>query len=824
MDSSLKRRLDTLKHYLANLPDTLPLPEPGLATYNFGLFDVSAEEIDDYGEVGAVNRQLEISFGTRRNGPIVFTERGPELVDVVEVLNTYLLKDPASAILQKWVDDLTVSAEISFATSGISILSLPEPAPEAGSVSNTLHSVDMPQLVSDRPGKGKRHVQKLDSKILDNSHDSDYEDLPEAEDSRKSGAKLLALLLRVSKHCRLKTDQSVDRARCIGSKGCHTTWKWPRYRQRILEHASKCGYIDAQLREAAEGELNKKAIGPAAIVPGTQIVKQQITNVETPTMTPAVGASPVTALVTRPIRSASGKNVLQGFQTEGRKVLQDKGDYAVMKFYVCCGIPPRIADTDEFKDMVSILNSAYHPPSSTTLEDKLIVNEAAKIGHAVRTHLQTCRNLTITFDGGKIRKPTSVYTIHVTTADRRAFCMELDDASLLSHSAEYILEALERVSPRLRRILAFMSRSAYATEHFNHERLKIGITRGLEAIGDTRFGTIYWAGKSVQRSLSAFQVIVENEALGIDIASLNDLFIPGGVRMKFELDLARLLTVIGPYAKAIQCLEGGHVTADRVYYYWLGITSQLDSLFRRNEYGLTTSTIEDIRAITNCRFDEMITDAPNDIYIIAFFLNPEYRNAPIYKKPNPLAIPPLRIRQQDGVTTTSLKLPEDIVKHVGLSLQRILRNEYGDTYENPATKDTAQTVMAHRNPLLTNIHPTDALKSLKEQLKSYGKGLEPFNRRFRSSESLYSWWEQVQKDDFGNVLGALAMKIFAAVPVSMTDERTMSMITWLNSPRRNRQDIETLQDHIKIRQWHRTGPGAKVCRIFYIYAKLMIIQ
>jgi hypothetical protein len=43
---------------------------------------------------------------------------------------------------------------------------------------------------------------------------------------------------------------------------------------------------------------------------------------------------------------------------------------------------------------------------------------------------------------------------------------------------------------------------------------------------------------------------------------LNDLFIPGGVRMKFELDLARLLLVIEPYAKAIKCLEGGHVTAD----------------------------------------------------------------------------------------------------------------------------------------------------------------------------------------------------------------------------------------------------------------------
>lgn len=62
-----------------------------------------------------------------------------------------------------------------------------------------------------------------------------------------------------------------------------------------------------------------------------------------------------------------------------------------------------------------------------------------------------------------------------------------------------------------------MSRSGYATEHYNHERSKLGITRGLEAIGDTCFGTIYWAGKSVQRGLPAFQAIVENEALGIDI-------------------------------------------------------------------------------------------------------------------------------------------------------------------------------------------------------------------------------------------------------------------------------------------------------------------
>ena len=157
----------------------------------------------------------------------------------------------------------------------------------------------------------------------------------------------------------------------------------------------------------------------------------------------ATSPHPVPSSVAKSVGLTGGKNMLKGFQTEGRKVLQDIGDYAIMKFLICCGIPPSIPDANKFKDMVSMLNPAYRRPSSTTLEDKLIMNEAAKISHATHTHLQTCHNLTIMFDGGKIHKPTSVYTIHVTTADHRMFCMELDNASLLSHSAEYILEHLD---------------------------------------------------------------------------------------------------------------------------------------------------------------------------------------------------------------------------------------------------------------------------------------------------------------------------------------------------------------------------------------------
>ena len=39
----------------------------------------------------------------------------------------------------------------------------------------------------------------------------------------------------------------------------------------------------------------------------------------------------------------------------------------------------------------------------------------------------------------------------------------------------------------------------------------------------------------------------------------------------------------------------------------------------------------------------------------------------------------------------------------------------------------------------------------------------------------------------------------------MVDERAMSTITWINSPKRNRQKVSTVSDHLAIRDydtWH----------------------
>ncbi|KAF8451152.1 hypothetical protein L210DRAFT_3640229 [Boletus edulis BED1] len=366
-----------LQLYLSHLPDSLHLPEPIQATYPFDLFEISPEDLEDYGETGAVNRELEIAFGSRHNGPIVFVERGPVLVQVVDILRTYLQKDPNSAVLQKWVDDLTTSAKLCFSHDNIPLPTASGPGQPmelrgtscAGGPSTT--RVVAPSTASK---KSLRSVQKLDSKKISDTNDLAYEDIPELEDPRKGGAKLLPLLLQVSVHCHVKDKPSEERARCIGSRLCHTSWKWPRARQRILDHASKCGYIEAKLRDAAVVELARKAAGPAIVIPDERVDGDQPSSQKSHSQ---VAATTVTSSKLTTATSSASQKMMESFQAKGKKVMLENGDYAVMKFFVCCGIPPSVANAKEFKEMVAVLagQRGYTPPSSTKLEKTLIVNE-----------------------------------------------------------------------------------------------------------------------------------------------------------------------------------------------------------------------------------------------------------------------------------------------------------------------------------------------------------------------------------------------------------------------------------------------------------------
>jgi len=132
--------------------------------------------------------------------------------------------------------------------------------------------------------------------------------------------------------------------------------------------------------------------------------------------------------------------------TAGKTKYQDEVNLAIVELFAVSGIPASVLDPPQWKKFVDVATrSKCSPLSSTILTEKLIPAEAALVRKYQTDFLRTCLNLTLTFDGGSIRKPSSVYTIHITTAERETFFMDGCDATGKRHTAEYIEGLVTRV-------------------------------------------------------------------------------------------------------------------------------------------------------------------------------------------------------------------------------------------------------------------------------------------------------------------------------------------------------------------------------------------
>ncbi|KAF8224898.1 hypothetical protein L208DRAFT_1508227 [Tricholoma matsutake] len=92
--------------------------------------------------------------------------------------------------------------------------------------------------------------------------------------------------------------------------------------------------------------------------------------------------------------------------------------------------------------------------------------------------------------------------------------------------------------------LAFMSLSSYTLDWFDVAHWELHIQQGLQSVGKTQFGTIYWSLDSVVQGIPAFTKIVHNADLGIDnllaiVAHLHDLMMKDdGLKEKSQYSVA----------------------------------------------------------------------------------------------------------------------------------------------------------------------------------------------------------------------------------------------------------------------------------------------
>jgi hypothetical protein len=111
--------------HLRALLERLPHSLPEWNGPDFRVFQADPEKAVDYGIIGAINRDLEVTFGyasrSTGDGIIKLQGRGPALIAIADVLIQYSQEVPEeAAILDKWTEDLILAASNALATANVS--------------------------------------------------------------------------------------------------------------------------------------------------------------------------------------------------------------------------------------------------------------------------------------------------------------------------------------------------------------------------------------------------------------------------------------------------------------------------------------------------------------------------------------------------------------------------------------------------------------------------------------------------------------------------------------------------------------------------------
>ena len=108
----MDKKFNQLHIYLKNLPATLPTAD-ALGPYAWLVnFTPDKNWLEDVGEEGAVNRELELALGRQDdNNTFPIQERGHSIEALANILEKYLAIYPSSVLLMNWLDAAHTSAK-----------------------------------------------------------------------------------------------------------------------------------------------------------------------------------------------------------------------------------------------------------------------------------------------------------------------------------------------------------------------------------------------------------------------------------------------------------------------------------------------------------------------------------------------------------------------------------------------------------------------------------------------------------------------------------------------------------------------------------------
>ena len=98
-----------------------------------------------------------------------------------------------------------------------------------------------------------------------------------------------------------------------------------------------------------------------------------------------------------PAEQSSQRNITN--ETDNNDLINEervmRANKALVRFFVCCGIPFSVVDSPFFQDFTKSLCYGYEPPKRTTLSNKYLNAEIASISLKIEEELRHSTNLTL---------------------------------------------------------------------------------------------------------------------------------------------------------------------------------------------------------------------------------------------------------------------------------------------------------------------------------------------------------------------------------------------------------------------------------------------
>ncbi|CAB5371925.1 unnamed protein product [Rhizophagus irregularis] len=306
---------------------------------------------------------------------------------------------------------------------------------------------------------------------------------------------------------------------------------------------------------------------------------------------------------------------------------KDKIDQALIRFFICCGIPFSTVGHPYFIDFVQSLCFAYGPPKRTTLSTTFLNHETAIILNKIKEELKYEKNLTLAVDGWCDPLGRSIY----------AFIIITPSANLQKDIIQTLTEG-----------------------------------GGLKTSVKTRWSTAWTCCDSIIRLENNLKNVLETQTeIFINAIAIKNLL----RNRQFFQDVEQLHTILAPAKKAIQAVEANSSNMASIFLQLIQMAVEIKKISNYFDPNFKKNCIN----IFNKRWAQFDTDT----YLVAFFLHPRYRDKKFQDSTfRQMALTAMKIWSKFGSDKRSCKILLSQLRSYGDN-EPPYDMEYTDEYDTP---------------------------------------------------------------------------------------------------------------------------------------------